>query len=140
MKSIALLLILLLNCDLTSSNIFILEKEDIEGTWYGVTKVESQIQPGYYTDQPVTILIQDRDSTMYSMQDTFNIYIEVDKELKHTGYIIGIEDEYEEYLIGTLYKNTLGGTANYQITLTLYHEYPDSLRVQFSNYDFRVGK
>lgn len=142
MKKMILFLILLLNCDIASSgDIFILEVEHLEGAWYGATKVESQIQPGYYTNRPVTISIKDRDSTMYSLKDTFNISIQeqISKDqvaITHFGYITGIEEEYEEYLTGTLHKTVLTGTSNYTITFTKLSD--DSLRIQFSTYDFKV--
>ena len=137
------LILLLCSCDITSSDVFVMQKEDILGTWYGSTKVESQVQPGYYTDRPVTVVIQDRDSTMYSLQDTFNITIQENisqdqTAITHFGYITKLVDEYEPTLEYSFTKQVLGGTSEIQIYFTQLSE--DSLRIQFSTYEYKVRK
>jgi len=138
------LFVLLCSCDITSGgDIFVMQKEDILGTWYGSTKVESQIQPGYYTDRPVTINIQDRDTSTYSLQDTFNITIQENISndqvaITHFGYITDLKEEYEATLEFTFHKVEMGGTGEYVIYFTQLTD--DSLKIQFSTYEFRVGK
>lgn len=128
------LMTLLINC----GDVYILQVEDLEGIWHGSTKVESQIDPGAYKYPSVTISIQDRDTSIYSTMDTFNIEIQDDSTgtLTHFGYITDLEEEYGSTLHGNFHKIKLGGTSDIAISFTQISE--DSLQIEFSEYEFKV--
>lgn len=145
MSKMITILMLLISCNISSSDdIFVMQKEDIIGTWYGSTKVESQLQPGYYTDRPVTILIQDQDSaSRYSRMDTILIWVseKIDPNttaITHTGYITDLREEYEPTLVYTYTSTGLGSKTSYTIKFTQMSE--DSMRIQFGTWDYKVRK
>ena len=70
-----LFLIAMLNCDISSSDIFVMQQEEILGIWHGEVEVVASKADGTYTKSAVTVTIKDRDTTRYSLQDTFDIWI-----------------------------------------------------------------
>jgi hypothetical protein len=137
-----LLMIFNVSCDITSSDVFILQIQDLEGYWYGASKVESSIQPGYYTDRPVAISIIDRDTSTYSLRDTFDLTIQEhisDDQIAitHFGYVTGLEDEYEDFLTGTFHKTDIGGVIQVPIYFSQIHT--DSIQIQFLDHEYRVS-
>jgi hypothetical protein len=134
-------LIAILNCDISSSDIFILEQEQILGIWHGEVEVPAVNNPGYYSKRNVTITIKDRDTTKYSLQDTFNIWIQEEMTpstmiVTHQGYLVDIEEQYEATLQLTFMKEDVGSTTKYPIYFT--QTANDSIKVQFSTYEFFV--
>ena len=146
MKSIlimSLILIASLKYDITSSEIFVMQKEDILGIWHGQVEVPVLYQTGTYTKRAVTVTIKDRNSARYSLQDTFNIWIQEEiapntPVITHQGYLINLKEEYEATLQYEFFKEHVGNTSKYDFYAT--QTASDSIKVQFSTYEFRVGK
>ena len=150
--AISLLALTLTGCLITPPNLEgtygVMQKEDIIGTWYGVTKVESKSQSGYFTDQPLIISIEAVDTSIYSIEDFYTEYyleklffmtveqtIATDQTVTiHAGYLHNMEEEYEDTLLFT-FKSTLGGPTDASILFT-YHK--DTLNIKFSTYTYKV--
>ena len=136
-----LFLIAILNCDITSSEIFVMQKEDILGIWHGEVEVVASKADDTYTKSAITVTIKDRDTTRYSLQDTFDIWIQEKMTsntwvITHQGYLTNLKEEYEATLQYDFYREHIGSTSKYPIFFT--QTASDSIKVQFSTYEFKV--
>jgi hypothetical protein len=140
---ILILLLSLISCDISSSEIFLLEQESILGIWTGEVETPVPNHPGTFTKNDVTITIKDKESPLYNYGDTLEIWIQEEMTsntmvVTHQGYLTGLEEQYEPTLKYKFIKKHVGTTSNYPIDITQIHN--DSIKVRFSTYEYRVGK
>lgn len=143
MNKLVMTLILAISCNISSSDIFVMQQEDILGTWSGTTKVESQVQQGYYTDIPVTISIKDRNTSRYSLGDTLDFCIQEQiyqgqYALIYIGYLTNLKEEYEPTLKYTFSSSVPGTKLTQGISLTQLST--DSLKVLIGPKVYQVCK
>jgi hypothetical protein len=143
MNKLVTTLMLLITCNIASSDIFVMQQEDILGTWTGTTKVESQVQQGYYTDIPVLISIKDRNTSRYSLGDTLDFCIQEQiykgqYALIYIGYLTNLKEEYGPTLEYTFSSSVPGTILNLGITITQLST--DSLKVLIGPKTYQVGK
>ena len=143
--------LLLTGCNLTDpGDVFILQQEDLDGSWYGVSKVESDIQPGYFYDQKSSIDIGLVDTSVYSIEKymteyysgklrfitiTVNTY-KGERYTQQAGYLFNMGEEYGSSLTYS-FKSTINGLES-PITLTQFHN--DSVRITLGTYEYKVGR
>jgi hypothetical protein len=151
MKAIICIALLLTSCNLTDpEDVFVMQQEDLDGSWYGVSKVESDIQPGYFYDQKASVNIGPVDTSIYSIEKymtdyysgrlkfitiTVNTY-KGDRYMQQAGYLFNRGDEYGSSLTYA-FKSTVNGIES-PITFTQFHN--DSIKITFSTYEYKVGR
>jgi len=143
MNKLVMALILSIACNISSSDLFVMQQEDILGTWSGTTKVESQVQQGYYTDIPVLISIKDRNTSRYSLGDTLDLCIQEQiyqgqYALIYIGYLTNLKEEYEPTLKYTFSSSVPGNKLTQGISLTQLST--DSLKVLIGPKTYQVCK